>query len=269
MPTYVGLLFMLLMLTGSWHPIEAHAQLFPYGGSAPQGIGGLSLVYKAIDFDFAGTIPPDLPEADQPLAFEGPAFGLAYTRPNLSATVAYGSESRVSSRGVRVFDATVIAENNLIDLASSESSRLYVPVLLLSNYRRAALRRTGDSIRGIFSVTVLGLGTGLGWSIQPGGSGNTRIEGRATPVLGIALRSFGDSTGSSWLLDADVHVHRLNVFGRLGLSIGYGFRFQAWNLGGTEISPFPGVVAPQVPTEQRDLYDYSGSQHVVSLGLNW
>ncbi|MXW63863.1 MAG: hypothetical protein F4Y00_05640 [Bacteroidetes bacterium SB0662_bin_6] len=231
---------------------EVHAQLFSYGRVAQQRAGELSIIWQAVDFQ------PDTnrPTEGAPM-FTGPAYGIMYARANISATLTYGSESSTAGHNSRLLDVAVATWSSLFTIGASETSRLYLPLTLQTNYRRVAPKGQANSPFGSFQVTVIGLGVGLGGSTERGK--NVRLEARAAPALGIALRSFGGSTGMAWLVDAGARMHIREVFKRFGLSAGYGFRTQSWRVGEANLI--------LEPSETR--LDYLGSQHMITLGLNW
>jgi hypothetical protein len=243
---------LLATLLGSAFTPDARAQMFSYGGDRPRSVQSVSFAYKIVDFNFDG-------EAGEEETFEfaGPAYGVFYSRPNVSASITYGPKSEESARDLRLLDAAITTWGELVLTGSPGSHRLFVPIAIQSNYRRVAPRGSENSIIDSFNLTVLGLGVGLGFSAEVRES--ARLEGRVLPTAGLALRAFGDSAGSSYLLDTDLRLHLMDLVGRLGLSAGYGFRLQAWNVDGSDL----------LLGGQEDLLDYSGTQHVLTIGLNW
>ena len=231
---------------------EAHAQLFSYGRVAQQRVGVLSIVWQTVDFQ-----PDTNVSTEGAPAFTGPAYGIMYARGNITATVTYGPESAAADHNSRLLDVAIATWNNLFTIGASKTSRLYLPLTLQSNYRRVAPAGQANSPFSSFQVTVIALGGGLGGSTERGE--NVRFEARAAPALGIALRSFGGSTGMAWLVDAGVRMDIREVFGRFGLSAGYGFRTQSWRVGEANLL--------LEPSQTR--LDYLGSQHMATLGLNW
>lgn len=231
---------------------EAHAQLFSYGRVAQQRVGVLSIVWQTVDFQ-----PDTNVSTEGAPAFTGPTYGIMYARGNVTATVTYGPESATDDRSARLLDVAIATWSNLFTIGASEASRLYLPLTLQSNYRRVAPAGQANSPFSSFQVTVIGLGVGLGGSTERGK--NVRFEVRAAPALGIALRSFGGSAGMAWLVDAGVRMDIREVFGRLGLSVGYGYRTQSWRVGEANL-----ILEPS-----QTRLDYLGSHHMVALGLNW
>ena len=85
------------------------------------------------------------------------------------------------------------------------------------------------------------------------------FEARANPSIGIATSSLTDAFGLAYLIDADAQLHWANLFGRLGLSLGYTFRYQVWNVNASDL----------FPDATDDLFDYKGLLHLFRVGLNF
>ena len=228
---------------------DAGAQMFSFDRERLRPVQSLSFGYTIIDFNFNGSGTPN-----PSFEFDRPIYGVVYTRPNMVATLGYGADD--SARDLRLLDASITTWGEF-RLSESRHGRLYVPVGLHTNYRRVAPRGEEDSLVEAFNITVLGLGTGLGYHLYAGDA--LIVDLRAMPIIGLALRAFGDSAGSSRLFDASAHVHRPKAIGRFGFSAGYGFRVQVWNVGASSL----------VPQGSEDVFDYAGSHHVLTFGVNW
>ncbi len=232
----------------------APAQLFSFSSDRERPVQAVWLGYYLIDFDFDGDAEPLFS-----FEFDDPAYGLVYSRPNFLVTFAYGEQRAGADReGLRLVDLSLSTwgELHLAGLATGRT-RVFVPIVLATNYRRVA--PSGRNAEGLeaFNVTVLGLGAGLGLA-HPIGE-NVRFEARAHPVFGLASSSFVDALGTARLLDADAQVHLGRLFGRVGLSLGYGFRSQFWNVNASNL--FPDVT--------DELFDYKGRHHLFRMGVNW
>ncbi len=246
---------MLLLLCLSL-PSPASAQLFSYEEEAPRPTQSLSFAYHLIDFTYTGG-------ADSIATFDyvDPGYGLVYTRPNLFVSIALGNTRNAASENVQLLDASFFTwgEFRLSRGRGSRQRHFFIPIALHSHYRRVSHNEDvlAEASADAFGVTVLGLGTGLGFSGQLGK--RVQLEARATPVIGLAARSFGDATGSARIFDADATLHFGPFVGRLGLSAGYGFRVQVWNINASSL----------FPDAARDFYDYRGQQHTFRVGINW
>lgn len=248
-----GILLALLLVSVS---DVASAQLFSYDREAPRPTQTLSFVTSAIDFNYDGGGDP----TDR-FDFDGLAYGVQYTRPSLNVSVLIGShlpDRAPEDEKLQLIDASLYTwgEIGLTRDLSGGLNRVFVPILLHSSHRRVAVEEEADTAVDAFSVTVLGIGTGIGFNGQ---FGFVQIEARATPIIGIATRSFGDATGSSTQFDGDLMLHFGPVVGRFGLSVGYAFRSQRWNVGSSDL----------LEDESEDLFDYAGSQHLFRAGISW
>lgn len=237
--------------------LPATAQRFSYETERSRPVQALAVGYTAVTFEYdgAGTASPSF-------AYDGPAFGVVYTRPGMLASVAYGTQAPPADdptdvRDLRLLDAALTLYGDALPLWRGPALRLTVPLAVHSGYRSVA--RDGDetSLTDAFNITTLGLGGGLALRAQPGE--RLALAARVTPLWGLALRGAADATGSARLLDADVSLDVGPLWGRLGLALGYGFRTQTWDVGTSDL----------LPDEPDDLFDYRGHQHSVRLGLHW
>lgn len=234
--------------------MDGAAQLFSASSDRFRSVQSLTVGYSDVSFAFDGATRPAFT-----FDFEDAAYGLVYTQPHLHASFARGT-SRAQGRDLTLVDA-VIATWGSIQLrpVSTSRRRVSVPVMLHTSFRRVATEQeqAGDVLEDDFNVTVIGLGTGLGLQRQWGMWG--ALEARGTPVIGLAARALDDALGHAWIIDVDVQFHLLSLRGRYGLTVGYGFRDQTWNVRVSDL--FPDVA--------KDLFDYRGRQHTLRAGLNW
>lgn len=255
---------LLLVVCGMSVPTAA-GQRYPYGGAYPAQ--ALTVTYAPVAFDFDGTprLDPDV-AAGSRFDYDGPAYGLTYTRPGFQVGVLYGQAPRAytapggEAPDLRLLDVSLLTYAEALRLVGDEEGarRLFVPLGLVSTYRRVARAddAAGENLIDAFSVTVLGIGSGLGAFVAAGE--RAQFAARVMPALGFASRSLGDSNGSSRLLDADATLYLVELAGRFGLSVGYTFRFQRWNLGLSDLLNL-----------DDDAFDYVGRQHALRLGLTW
>jgi hypothetical protein len=240
--------WLLAMALPGLTPHVASAQPHAFAEGPTQAV---SAGFFLIDFTFAGDVRPD-PVFD----FTEPAFGLTYARPNFFATFAFGNQSGAAGEDdLRLLDFSMLVWGEVEPFRFEKESRarFFVPIALHSGYRRVSRQGARDNLLDAFEVSVLGLGGGAGFEVRGKG---VRVEGRALPVIGLAFRSFGNSTGLSTFFDADLQVHLGPFADAFGLTLGYGFRLQRWNPGGS------GLVS-------GDFFDYSGSQQLFRVGVNW
>jgi len=259
MSRYLSLVLVLLVV-GLARPSPLCAQLFSFEVEQPRPVQSLAAGYFLIDFTYDGD---DLPAFT--FNVDEPAYGLVYTRPQFLVTAGIGGQEAGQQPGDVVAADTV--DLRLVDLSLTTwaevqvlpemtgSTRLIVPIVLHSNYRRVA-PRGDDTLLEAFNVTVLGLGTGLGLSRE---LGRGLFDARVHPIIGLATTSLGDALGSARLLDAHVQLFSPPLAGRFGLSLGYTFRTQVWNVDASDLlEEFTG-----------DLFDYRGQMHLLRAGLSW
>ena len=212
------------------------------------------MTYSAIDFSFDGDTAPRIS-----LDYSGAAYGLAFSRSNLFAQFSWGNESAPDTSrpdlSLLDFSLSFWADVFFSPDAKTADHRVFAPIMLFTNYRKVTPDEGGTLEE--FNITTLGLGLGLGY--YGALSENVLIEIRSTPALGFASQSFGDSSGLARLIDTDVQMHIGSVFNRFGISIGYAYRIQIWDVRASSI----------LGNVSRDLYDYRDKKHSISLGVNW
>ena len=232
----------------------ASAQQFPFR-SGVQAVQTLSVGYLLIDFEFDGD--------ERPLFvfdFVEPAYGLVYSRPHFLVTFALGDQSADGEgrENLRLLDLSLTTWGELrFRGMSTGRSRAYIPIVLFSNYRRVSPQGGEGTLLDAFNVTVFGLGLGLGLESVLGEK--VVFEARANPGLGFATSSLTDAFGSAYLIDADAQLHLAQLFGAVGLSLGYSFRLQVWNVNSSNL----------FPDATDEFFDYKGRQHLFRVGVNW
>jgi hypothetical protein len=244
----------LLLASGLLLAAVVSAQPFSGDGAAGPTVQVLSASYYLIDFAYDGEERP--PETYD---YAAPAFGLTYARPNLLATLAFGNqEAGAGVDGRQLLDVAFTTWGGFSPFAALAAgpTRLYVPVLLHSNYRRVSPEGS-ESILDDFSVALIGLGTGLGLAQRLGAE--ALVEARVNPIIGLASSSLADAFGHSRLLDVDAQLHLGALFGGAGLSAGYTFRLQHWNVNASDL----------LPDVTAGLLDYRGRLHLFRVGVNW
>lgn len=236
-------------------PLAAQAQLFSFDEDRPRAVQSITLGYTWIDFQFNGDVDV---EPEVTFDYAAPVYGLIYTRPNFLLSAALGT-SEEDNRDVQLVDVAFATWGalSLSEKLSSGQTRLFVPIGLHSNFRRVRIDEADDQFENEFAVTVLGLGAGIGLSQQVSEQG--ALEARVMPAIGFAARNFDDSIGSSRFLDADVQFNSGPLLNNVGLSVGYGFRWQVWNVNASNL--FPDIT--------DEFFDYRGQQHTFRLGVNW
>ena len=247
--------FVLLLLCAAFIPCAVLSQPFYFGNENPRKTTAITASFSLVDFEFNGeTAPPTL------LDFSEPAYGLTFSRSNFFASVMWGTQNASDSTqtDLSFVDFSLFAWSEIFfsPEARSAEKRFFVPIVLFSNFRRVGPRSNSGSLDE-FNIATLGLGLGVGYYGKL--SDTFTLELRSTPGLGYAAQSFGESSGISKMIDTDFQVHFDSVFNSIGLSFGYSFRIQDWDIRATSI--FGSV--------SRDLYDYKSVSHSLSLGVNF
>ncbi|MBO6575286.1 MAG: hypothetical protein JJ896_07725 [Rhodothermales bacterium] len=190
----------------------------------------------AIAFDFSETV-----------------VGLYITRPGLQIALHNGSPFN-DDGALDLFDLNLSVFGRLL-ADRTEDWPVFVPVMLHSSYRRVRRIESGSQFAA-FEYTGVGLGAGLAGRRE---SGRVSVQVRGVPGIGYATRSFGASGGWTTLVDSDLHITVDQLFGRFGLALGYGFRYQAWRVGGPDA--FDAAGSGKVT--------YDGNTQSLRVGITW
>ncbi len=222
-----------------------------YGASrTPTTTVGIS--YSMIDFAF---VRDDAEDAS--FSFEDPAYGVFYSRPGFSVSVMRGVSSVGDDEDLKLLDGAIagwVSIRPFKDL-QDKSLDVFFPVGISSDYRKMT-KKGGPTDADVFEVTVLAIGVGLG--IATGIAGSDLLF-RAMPSYGIASRSFGNDTGSSAVLTADVEWASGLINDRFGVFFSYGYRWQKWTLSALSL---PGGA------DAGD-FKYEGSHHSFQVGITF
>lgn len=204
-----------------------------------------------MDFRYAG-------EADASVRFDyaQPAYGLLYMRPNMLATAALGMLIRDQGDGdLRMFDVSLITWRALLAAGlEGGTTRLHMPVVLAASHRNVLLTQGRDEE---FNATTLGIG--LGAAVERATGDRVFLAARVHPVIEVATTTLTDGYGLSYQIDGLAECHITGLLGEYGLSIGYLARYKVWNINASGI--FEDAV--------DEIYDYTGFQQVLSLGVNF
>ncbi len=229
--------------------------MFSYGGSERRSVQALSFVAYFIDFEYNGRSEPDVR-----LDFSGPAYGVMYNRASFSAAIVWGNSSRepgTIGTELNIVDASLTFRGNILQWGRGGSSQFGIPIVIFSGYRSVD-PSLSTAPNDEFNYSSLGIGTGATFHSEL--SSHFWIDIRAWPVISMSFRSFEGFAGSTFLVDTDAQLHVVDLFNTVGLSVGYGFRYQAWDNKDSGISG--GIIG-------EDQFDYKSSQHMVRVGINW
>lgn len=228
-------------------PVAAQAQI-SYGGG-PEAYQSVTPAYIGVDFTFDGG---ELPESS--FEFVEPVWGVVYTRPGFAFSAARGRQKASDADDLTLTDVLLLGYGAFTPFRSeSRSFELLLPVGLSSGYRKVS-RDSDDSVIQAFEFTTLSIGAGLGFGHR---TEKTNLLVRAMPFYGLATRSIGNENGSTTTFDADVELGIGPLTDRFGVTLGYGFRWQKWNLKASAF--FEGI--------SNETFDYSGTMHTFRVGL--
>jgi hypothetical protein len=208
-----------------------------------------------MDFNYDGeNTPPPL------LNFDSPLFGLRYSRPNFDLSIGYGrQDARDTQSKLQMIDATLLAWGGIPLTGRGSRTQILLPILVNSAYRAVgeSLSVSGEINGELFSFTMIGLGTGLGVNSRL--SESISINARVTPAISLVLRSFEGSVGTNRMLDGAIEIHLAQLVGDLGLTLGYTYRGQSWNIDGNELNA----------RITEDVFDYKSTQQMFWIGVNF
>lgn len=243
------------VLLGCWWVSTGYAQMFSYSSEASTPLRSVGVNYQLVDFQYDGEKQPS-----RSFDYKAPAYGVFLAQPNLTASLTFGQQSvdpLQELRPLRLIDASLFLWGGL-SLLSSRTVRIFVPIIFHSGYRSVDEhpRNSGPSVDA-FNLTTLGLGTGLGF--QGRLNDGVQLQGRVTPLAGLALRSLEGTTGNTHLMEGNLQVHLTRLIRQYGLTFGYNFRYQRWNIEASDL--FPNI--------SDNLFDYKSLQHVLRIGVNW
>ncbi len=232
----------------------AHAQPFFFGNNNPRESSAAMVGYSIVDFKFDGDDSPL-----QPLTFDAPVYTLTYSRTNVYAAFSFGSQNApdttTSDLSFIDFSGALWGDVFFSEEATEADHRIFLPITFYTNYRKVAPK--GVDVLEEFNITTLGLGLGFGYYGKF--NDDVMLEIRSVPVIGLAVRSLGDSAGTSRLLDNDIQLHLGSLFNSIGVSLGYHFRVMIWDV---KTSSVFGNLS-------EDLFNYREQNQTFSIGLNW
>ncbi len=201
--------------------------------------------YGVIDHSYVGSV-----NSTEQFDYEGGGFGLHYVGPQVRGTLMYGRAA-----GGRWFLDLSATGWFLAPFARIDRSKtmLAMPIGLLTAWRRVNGKNTPEQ----FNANAILFGTG-GLLIHSL-SRRTRAKIRAMTLGGITGSQVADAVGFSWAFDAEARLEFAQVLSDLGLTVGYSFRYQLWNVNGSRV--FSDAV--------DELYDYAGTVQSLFIGVGF
>jgi len=186
-------------------------------------------------------------EGGEALEYRGIGFGLSYIGPQLRATGLFARENGtfvdLSASGWLLPSFAKIERRN---------TTIAIPIGFLIGWRRVTVRNDNTAPLGVNAILF-----GTGGTLMHSLNSRTRFELRAMPLAGITGSQVADAVGFSWAVDTEARLEFANIFTSFGLTIGYTFRYQFWNVNGSRA--FSDAI--------DDLYDYAGNIQTVSVGI--
>ncbi|MCY3488473.1 MAG: hypothetical protein OXH34_08535 [Bacteroidetes bacterium] len=132
-----------------------------------------------------------------------------------------------------------------------ENTTLSMPMGFLTAWRRTTAEKNVEPLGA--TAILFGAGGELVHSFNE----RARVRLRAIPLVGITGSQIVDAVGLSWAVDAEARFFVAEVFSHLGLSIGYTFRYQLWNINGSR----------SFSDSVDEVYDYASQVHILSAGI--
>ena len=184
------------------------------------------------------------------ISYQGPAFGLSYTGPQLRAT---GLFTRFDDKHTLINLSGIGWLLPSFTLKRLSNTIVAVPIGALA----AWLRTSGDDDTAPLGTQAILLGAGGVLEHQMGS--RTGIKLRAMPLVGFTGTEVTDALGFSWAADAEARLEVNEFFSSLGLTISYIFRYQVWNVNGSRV----------LSSVVDEAYDYTSAIHVISVELKF
>lgn len=243
-------LFLLVaILLGS--PLPGWAQLSYGGGRSASQAAGVGVAF--ISFDYEGA-----PSPDANFSFSNPAYGVVLSRPGFLAGFHRGTQDSPGGDQLTLTEFGLLAFGSFRPFPSPRGAsprRLepIVPLGVQTTYRRVS-RDLDTGTFNAFEFTVAAIGAGLGVQRE---TRSSLFIFRAMPMFGIAARSFGGDTGTSRIVDVDAELQLGPWSDRFGLMLGWGFRWQDWNVNSSRL----------LTDANEGVFDYAGTVQSIRLGL--
>lgn len=231
-------LFTLLIFSTS-----LNAQMFSVGGSsetqARASSNYLRVGYGPVDFSYSDESGSVLPE--NRLDFNSPAFTLSFESPAVSASMSF--VNKLTGADDERYLNLSLNYINRFAFIRTKNFQLGVPLGLQTSLVSAQK----EELNNDFGQTVLGLGLGAFTSFSIPDKITFSVEG--IPSYGFSNSNGGLFGGSNKGLTAKARLNFLNLFFGRSLSIGYDYKYSAYNLDGDE-------------------FDYDLNHHLITIGLS-
>ncbi len=180
--------------------------------------------------------------------YQGIGLGLSYIGNQVRASLLFGRSNEprtfldVSAVGWLAPSFTRIKRGN---------TTFSAPMGFLAAWRRTTAEK---NVAPLGATAIL---FGAGGELVHSMNDRARARLRVIPLAGITGSQVSDAVGFSWAVDAEARFFVAEVFSRFGLTIGYTFRYQLWNINGSRAF-----------SESIDeVYDYASRVHTLSAGV--
>jgi hypothetical protein len=245
--TYSKLLCaIMVMVIWSLSSELGQAQMFSVDSKSGQQVNSFTQSIYAtgtiIDFRYTGS---DDAQFAEKYDFAGSAIGLRYEIQGLDLYLNVGGgltgldEHSYVNVGAQLYQP--------FRIVSANSFRLYIPLMLHSDFTRVVSEQQqsgGDQ----FQQSMLAPGGGLMYGVSF--SDRVQYTGVALTEYGFSFSAGNTFTGQVFGLQGQQRINIADVFGSVGLSLGYDFQFRRYNV-------------------EIDRYDYNQWSHHVYLGVNF
>lgn len=179
--------------------------------------------------------------------YQGIGFGLSYTGSQIRTKVIFAHPEE----GRTFFDVSALGWlSPSFSRIKRENTAVSMPIGVLVAWRRVTGGKNASPL-GVHAILF-----GAGGELNHSMSDRTSVGLRVIPLAGITGTQIADAVGLSWTLDAEVRLFVAEFFSSLGLTIGYAFRYQFWNVNGSRAFS-DGI---------DEVYDYAGTVHTFSAG---
>ncbi|GEM_PF-4441278 len=185
------------------------------------------------------------------LSYTAAAYGIYYARSDLEASLVYGPSTRRSGYH-RLLDAAFLVHYPLV-LWHTDRVQWSIPLGLEVRYR--AVNKQAEQAEPAFQAMSFLIAAGPALRARVG---NLQVEGKATYALGISSRPFSNQTGRASRAGVHVRLHLRDLFSSYGLTLGYGYSIQEWNIASSVFS-----------RERATRWHYRDAMQIVTLGVNW
>jgi len=226
-------------------PRGVRAQMFSVGSEGPRfnipqnefyvGLEPMDVTYKGSDQQ--GGI----------FAFNGSIIRLGYKSNGLDLFMGTGGKI-TGINDVSYFDVGGNIDIGFITLQHSKSFTLQIPVRIAFRYTNMTNAHTIISRYDRFKFGSLTGGIGLHLRVRPGK--NIRVDVLGVPSYGASFASGGFFGGSVGSMAAEGRVYFDNLFGNMGLSVGYKYDLRNYDV-------------------DQNVYDYNISGNNVEVGITF